>query len=112
MRKNALARLEANTVARGLGAWAGRWFRSRPVVPDDAFQDQDEPYPGHWREFPTSWEGEVSRQELDEALATLPKPWREALLRPSARPDAQERDLVARARAALRDALSAQDSRR
>jgi RNA polymerase sigma-70 factor, ECF subfamily len=123
MRKNALARLEANTVARGVRARAGRWFRRRPVVPDSAFQDPSEPYPGHWREFPREWGGPVTSDQLREALATLPDTWRVVLLRhdgasggtahnaddaaESGLTPAQERDILTTARAALRDALDA-----
>ena len=130
MRKNGLARLGANAVARGMRAWVGRWYRPRPVVPTTAFQDRTEPYPGHWREFPKAWSRPVTRERLDRALETLPEPWRELLLRHDAaggaagarRGDdptsettaltvAQYRDILARARAALRDALDA-DQRR
>ena len=129
MRKNGLARLEANTVARGVRAWAGRWFRRRPVVPDSAFQDSSEPYPGHWREFPREWPGPVTSDQLREALATLPHTWRVVLLRhdgasgvaadnadgavavESGLTDAQERDILTSARAALRDALDAAQRR-
>jgi RNA polymerase sigma-70 factor, ECF subfamily len=122
MRKNGLARLEANTVARGVRAWAGRWFRRRPVVPDSAFQDSSEPYPGHWREFPQEWPGPVTGDQLREALATLPHTWRVVLLHhdgpsgdtaddavaaESGLTVAQERDILTSARAALRDALDA-----
>jgi hypothetical protein len=120
MRKNGLARLEANTVARGVRAWAGRWFRRRPVVPDSAFQDSSEPYPGHWREFPREWPGSVTSDQLRKALATLPPTWRVVLLRhdgasgvtvESGLTDAQERDILTSARAALRDALDAAQRR-
>jgi RNA polymerase sigma-70 factor (ECF subfamily) len=126
MRKNGLARLGANAVARGMRAWVGRWYRPRPVVPTTAFQDRTEPFPGHWREFPKEWSRPVTRERLDRALLTLPEPWREVLLRHDTagagrRDDptsettdltvAQHRDILARARAALRDALDA-DQRR
>jgi RNA polymerase sigma-70 factor (ECF subfamily) len=126
MRKNGLARLEANTIARGVRARAGRWFRRRPVVPDSAFQDPSEPYPGHWREFPQEWPEPVTGDQLREALATLPHTWRVVLLRhdgPSGHTAddavaaesglsvAQERDILTAARAALRDALDAAQRR-
>jgi RNA polymerase sigma-70 factor (ECF subfamily) len=123
MKKNWLARLEANAVARGLRAMAGRWFRSRPVVADAAFQDADEPYPGHWREFPQAWPG-ATIDQLRDALDQLPHTWRAVLLRHDSRGStadatrddravaaetgltvAQERDILTRARAAVRDAL-------
>ena len=126
MRKNGLARLEANAVARGIRAWVGRWYRRRPVVATTAFQDRTEPFPGHWREFPKEWSRPVTRERLDRALLTLPEPWRELLLRHDATRASrgndpasettdltvtQHRNLLARARAALRDALDA-DQRR
>jgi RNA polymerase sigma-70 factor (ECF subfamily) len=122
MRKNGLARLEANAVARARG-WAARWYRPHPVVPEDAFQDETEPYPGHWRAFPEAWAGPVSAETVREALAALPDTWREVLLRhdgatgesaeavaaESGLTATQERDILAQARAALRDALDAAD---
>lgn len=127
MRKNGLARLQANTVVRGARAWAGRRFRSRPVVPDAAFQDQTEPYPGHWREFPREWAGDVSSDQLDEALRALPETWLAVLLRHDGGPSresadevvaadvgltvAQERHILTMARAALRDELDAAQRR-
>jgi RNA polymerase sigma-70 factor (ECF subfamily) len=123
MRKNALGRLQANAVARARG-WAARWYRPRPIVPDDAFQDEDEPYPGHWRSFPEPWAGPVSAETLREALTTLPDTWREVLLRhdgPLGESDdadvdrgltgTQERDILAQARAALRAAIEAAQDR-
>ena len=127
MRKNWLAGIEATAVARRartVSAVAGRWFRSRPVVSDAAFQSTAEPYPGHWREFPEPWPV-TSRAELVGALAELPDTWRAVLLRhdgavrerAGSPPDdaavaarlgltvAQERDILTRARAALRDAV-------
>ncbi len=127
MRKNWLARIEANTAARrarNATVAVGRWFRSRPVVPDSAFQGGAEPYPGHWRRFPEPWHG-ISRAQVLAALEELPDTWREVLLRRdgSARDragretvdaaiadelgltPAQERDILARARAALRDGV-------
>jgi RNA polymerase sigma-70 factor (ECF subfamily) len=126
MRKNGLAWLEANTVARGVRARAGRWFRRRPVVPDSAFQDPSDPYPGHWREFPQEWPGPVTSDQIREALATLPPTWRVVLLRhdgpsgdtaddavaaESGLTVAQERDILTAARAALREALDAAQRR-
>jgi RNA polymerase sigma-70 factor (ECF subfamily) len=118
MRKNWLA-----------AAW-GRRFRAEPLVPDAAFQDASEPYPGHWRRFPEPWPATPvagqgmavpppwQRAALRAALAGLPGPWRRVLAaRAAARGDdqkvaedlgltaRQERDLLARARAAVRDQL-------
>jgi RNA polymerase sigma-70 factor, ECF subfamily len=117
VRKNWLGRLEANAVRRA-GAVGARFFRA-PLVPDRAFQDAGEPYPGHWRHLPEPWEpGVVTPAALEAALATLPETWRRAVLRRDrdGLGDAgvaaelgltveQERDLLARARAALRDRL-------
>lgn len=118
MRKNWLA-----------AAWT-HWFRPRPVVPDAAFQDEDEPYPGHWRRFPEPWsdsnadeatrEAEMAERAraADSALGGLPPLWRRIVTaRAAARGDdrevadrfgltlRQERDILARARAAVRDRL-------
>jgi RNA polymerase sigma-70 factor, ECF subfamily len=118
MRKNWLA-----------AAWA-RWFRPKPLVPDAAFQDATEPYPGHWRRFPESWpaaptgrpgpQARTAEQQmaLDAALTGLPQLWRRLVTAHdvTGRADQQladelgltleqERDLLARARAAVRDQL-------
>lgn len=51
---------------------------SGPTVDPDRFQGPDEPYPGHWRAFPSAWPeqrvvaGEL-REELERALAQLPE---------------------------------------
>jgi RNA polymerase sigma-70 factor (ECF subfamily) len=50
-----------------------------PTVDPNRFQGPDEPYPGHWREFPPTWpspeqrvlDGEL-RARLDQALGGLP----------------------------------------
>ena len=125
MRRNALGRAAANTVvhvARRVGAAGARWFRARPLVPDAAFQDPAEPYPGHWRRFPTPWPAGLRPQHaaLRAALDELPDAWREVLLRHDVVGDdddrvatalgltvEQERDVLARARAAVRDRLDA-----
>jgi RNA polymerase sigma-70 factor (ECF subfamily) len=118
MRKNWLA-----------SAW-DRWFRAEPLVPDAAFQDASEPYPGHWRRFPEPWPATPAtgpgaaaaptwpRAALKAALAGLPGPWRRVVTARAAvdgddqRVAAdlgltaqQERDVLARARAAVRDQL-------
>lgn len=125
MRKNELGRIEASTVrrvARRVGAVGARWFRPRPLVPDGAFQDASEAYPGHWRRFPEPWPPDSGAHPavLRDALATLPGRWRGVLVRRDVEglDDAQvaaglgltveqERDILARARAALRDRLDA-----
>jgi RNA polymerase sigma-70 factor (ECF subfamily) len=118
MRKNWLAAVRA------------RWFRAEPLVPDANFQGASEPYPAHWRRFPQPWpDDSVGRPEprartpeqvaaLDAALADLPELWRRVLIaRVVARGDDQQvadeldltldqvRDILARARAAVRDRL-------
>ncbi|HKN52980.1 MAG TPA: hypothetical protein VJX66_10790 [Amycolatopsis sp.] len=100
-----------------------RWFRPAPLVPDAAFQDESESYPGHWRDFPEPWqlpESGEARAELlavvDAAVADLPQLWRRVLLARAHGDDhqvadelgltvEQERDILARARAAVRDRL-------
>jgi len=90
-----------------------RWFRPEPLVPDAVFQDESEPYPGHWRDFPEPWQFPESSALLavvDAAVADLPELWQRVLM---ARAHAdelgltaeQERDILARARAAVRDRL-------
>jgi RNA polymerase sigma-70 factor (ECF subfamily) len=116
MRKNWLA-----------AGWA-HWFRARPLVPDAAFQGTNEPYPGHWRRFPEPWpsapadepDARTTRHHaaVEAAFAGLPALWRHAVLaRSLARCDDQQvaadlgltvkqvRDILARARAAVRDEL-------
>jgi RNA polymerase sigma-70 factor, ECF subfamily len=117
MRKNWLA-----------AAWA-HWFRAKPLVPDEAFQGRNEPYPGHWRRFPEPWPGaqggerdaEAQAQHhaaVQAASAGLPALWRRTVLaRCVARRGDQRaaadlgltvkemRDILARARAAVRDEL-------
>jgi RNA polymerase sigma-70 factor (ECF subfamily) len=116
MRKNWLA-----------AAWAHR-FRAKPLVPDAAFQGTNEPYPGHWRRFPEPWasapagepDARTTRRNaaVEAAFAGLPGPWRQVVLaRYLARSDdrqvaadlgltvKQVRDILARARAALRDEI-------
>lgn len=117
MRKNWLA-----------AAWARR-FRPEPLVPDAAFQDASGPYPGHWRQFPDPWPATPvagpdavapspgQRAALQAALAGLPEPWRRVVAARAAADDdqqvaedlgltvGQERDILARARAAARNRL-------
>jgi DNA-directed RNA polymerase specialized sigma24 family protein len=99
-------------------------------VPDGAFQDEGEPYPGHWRHPPEPVPpARLTQEQLLAALADLPPTWRDVLLRhdgPTQEPaepagvDArvadelgltldQEHDILARARAALRDRLHGGD---
>jgi len=123
MKKNWLARAEANTARNGLrrvaAAWA-RGFRQRPVVPDSAFQQTGEPYPGHWRRFPRPWPpaGAEHRAAAFAALDELSDTWRHVLLSRDVlgHTDAdvaaelglsveQIRDILTNARAAVRERL-------
>lgn len=123
MKKNWLARAEANVVRNGArrvaAAWA-RGFRQRPLVPDSAFQEPGEPDPGHWRRFPDHWAplGMAHRAAAQAALDELPDRWRQVLLSRDVldRTDAQvgnelglsveqARDILTAARAAVRDRL-------
>ena len=100
-------------------------FRPEPLVPDAAFQQQGEPYPGHWRRFPTPWRADLAGEpnahtraaELSAALvravADLPALWQRVLTASARREDdrqpalspVQRRDILSRARAAVRDQL-------
>lgn len=92
------------------------------MVPESQFQDADEPYPGHWRQFPASWPqvGQEARDTVLAALDELPDTWRRVLEQRDVfgRTDAQvaaalglsveqERDIVTAARAALRARVAA-----
>jgi RNA polymerase sigma-70 factor, ECF subfamily len=52
-----------------------------PTVDPSRFQGRDEPYPGHWREWPTAWSDDPAdatlatelRQRAGAALAELPE---------------------------------------
>jgi RNA polymerase sigma-70 factor (ECF subfamily) len=104
-------------------AWWSRWFPKTAVVDESEFQDQSEPYPGHWREFPQSWPVHAediseAQARLDAELAELPETWREVVLDRDGRqrdpervradhdltPE-QERAILNRARAYLRARL-------
>jgi len=123
--RNWLARAAANTVPRGgrgnpLARWS-RWLGRTGVVRDRAFQSADDPHPGHWRRLPTPWPPSPDSGR-PRAASALPWP---SCLPPGARvqrhdldqeSDAtvardlgltvgQERRVLTRARAALRDAL-------
>ena len=117
MRKNWLA-----------AAWA-HGFRATPLVPYAAFQGTGEPFPGHWRRFPEPWPSapagepdadgrtaQHTRQQRPRFRA--PGLWRRFVLAryPARRGDQQVaadsgltveevRDILARARAAVRDEL-------
>lgn len=125
--KGWLGRAEANTVLRGAGgsriaAWS-RWFRRTGPVADSNFQGSGDLYPRHWRRFPPPWpsgsaKDAAVRQRLGEALEDLPPTWRAVVDNHDVigRSDAdvaselgitreQERNILTRARAALREQL-------
>jgi RNA polymerase sigma-70 factor (ECF subfamily) len=113
-------------------AWVP-WRRELPPTPavDPArFQDDDEPYPRHWRRFPEPWppvtatDPEVA-DRLGDALDALPTTWREVVVGTdvahgdpadtAARLDltaGQERAIRNRARAFLREQLARHLARR
>lgn len=130
-----LARAVANTVLRGeqprngLARWS-RWYPATPTVVESRFQAADEPYPRHWRTFPDAWSPEdlvdpnVS-DILASAIAELPRPWRDVLIardvlersavevseQQGLTPD-QQRAILNRARARLREHLAQRFARR
>jgi RNA polymerase sigma-70 factor, ECF subfamily len=86
-----LSRAVANTVVRGaeprneIARWS-RWFPAEPAVDDSAFQDADEEFPRHWREFPRPWPDadpadDTVRRGLADAMAELPPSWRDVVHR-------------------------------
>jgi RNA polymerase sigma-70 factor, ECF subfamily len=108
------------------------WRRDLPpatAVDPARFQDETEPYPRHWREFPEPWPAGVSTADtgasLAAALADLPKTWREVVAETDVRHrdpadvaadlglDAeQERAIRNRACAVLRERLARHVTRR
>jgi RNA polymerase sigma-70 factor, ECF subfamily len=102
--------------------WSRPLRRSGPVA-DSSFQGPDDPYPGHWRDAAEPWQmasgSEQSAQErLRAALDEMPATWRAVVVGHDVdgRPDAeiaseldltpqQERSILMRARAALRNHL-------
>ena len=113
-------------------AWIGRWTRSFPpaaTVDASRFQGPGEPYPRHWRRFPRAWprvdpDDPAVQQALADALDELPRPWRDVVVardlqgrtarETSARQGitpAQQRAMLNRARARLRERLAEQLAR-
>ena len=98
-----------------------RWLPGRGEPVDTRFQSADEPYPRHWRTPPTPWPSDaITTQRLRKAVAALPDPWRAVLLARDGDREpaegvaadrgltmAQQRRILNRARAAVRDALAA-----
>jgi DNA-directed RNA polymerase specialized sigma24 family protein len=127
--KGWLARVAANTVLRGehpgnrLALWS-RWFAASPTIDESRFQGPDEPYPGHWREFPAVWPAiEPGEHTVKDALASgldeLPRTWRDVVIARDIRKQSaaqvseqhgvtaeQQRAILNRARAALRERLA------
>jgi len=63
------------------------WSSVGPTVDPERFQGPDEPFPGHWREFPVPWPGPEqqvlaveTRARLAEAVARLPERQRVVLV--------------------------------
>jgi RNA polymerase sigma-70 factor (ECF subfamily) len=95
-----------------------------PTVDTDRFQDDTQPYPGHWRDNPAPWPSldpanPVNLTAVQAGLAVLPDTWARAVRghdvegRPEAEvaaelgvTPAQLRDLLNRARAELREHLA------
>ena len=95
-----------------------------PAVDPDRFQDETEPYPGHWRENPAPWPNvdpadPVVLAAVDSGLAALPDTWARAVrghdVEGHAEADvaaeldvsvAQLRDILNRGRAQLREDLA------
>jgi RNA polymerase sigma-70 factor, ECF subfamily len=123
--KVSMARMIADLTARGRAvssrfAWWSRWFPPAPTVKADRFQGNEDPYPDHWKEFPSPWPAghAVKPEALKVALAALPDPWRRVVILRDVdgqQPDAvaaatgltaeQQRDVLNRARELLRENL-------
>jgi RNA polymerase sigma-70 factor, ECF subfamily len=123
--KISIARMIANLTARGraLGnrfAWWSRWFPPAPTVAADRFQGESDPYPDHWKEFPRPWPTDQAggAEGLKPALAALPDPWRRVVIlrdveglspvdvsAATGLTAEQQRDVLNRARAHLRECL-------
>jgi RNA polymerase sigma-70 factor (ECF subfamily) len=121
--KGLLARAVARTAGYGpsrssVRRWI-RWLPDGAALPDPRFQGPDEPYPRHWRRFPTVWpaglDGDPAvRERLRRAVRSLPDSWRAVLLARDAEQvatdlgltPAQQRRIRGRARAAVRDAVA------
>jgi DNA-directed RNA polymerase specialized sigma24 family protein len=126
--KGWLARAAASTARHGparsgVRRWI-RWLPDHADPVDPRFQGADEPYPRHWRSGPAPWPAGFTadpaiRERLDRAVRSLPPLWRAVLLARDAdrRPGeqvaadlgisvAQQRRVLNRARAAVRDELA------
>jgi RNA polymerase sigma-70 factor, ECF subfamily len=102
-----------------------RWLPPTPTVDSSRFQDAGEPYPRHWREFPRAWpaiepDAPAVGDTLAAALDELPRPWRDVVIARDVHrrspaevseqlgvTPAQQRAMLHRARATLRERLAA-----
>jgi RNA polymerase sigma-70 factor (ECF subfamily) len=124
-----LSRAVANTAVRGeeprnrFARWS-RWFPAAPAVDEDRFQDPDDPYPRHWREFPGPWPPvdpahPSVRRNLRDAIRELPRAWRDVVRQRDVEGRSpaeisrdlgltveQQRAMLNRARAVLRERLA------
>lgn len=123
-----LARAASSSVLGGtrrtrVAPWS-RWFPSSGPVPNSAFQGADEPYPDHWRRFPEAWPPTLTatsaaQSVLHGSIDGLPTTWRavvrardvegrhgEDVARELGVTVEQQRRILTRARAALRDQLA------
>jgi DNA-directed RNA polymerase specialized sigma24 family protein len=124
-----LARAATNTVLRGehprnrVARWS-RWFPTTPTVDEARFQGADEPHPRHWRRFPRAWppidpDDPAVRDTLASGIDELPRRWRDVVMardvdgRPATEVSeqqgvtpAQQRAMLNRARATLRERLA------
>ena len=107
--------------------WIGRWMRRFPPTPTvetSRFQQPGEPHPRHWHRPPRRWPAldpadPAVRRTLARAVEELPRPWREVVvdrdrrrLTPRETSErrgvtlAQQRAMLNRARARLRERLA------
>jgi RNA polymerase sigma-70 factor, ECF subfamily len=125
--KGWLRRAVISTVRGGsrplAAAWA-RWFPRSRVVKLSRFRGPNEPFPGHWRDFPPPWRDGIAEDPeaegvIRERLDELPSLWRAVLTardlnhRPGTEvaqqlglTTEQEQHMLSLARAALRDTLA------
>jgi DNA-directed RNA polymerase specialized sigma24 family protein len=126
--KGWLARAAARSAEHGPArSGVRRWIRWLPAHADPVdrrFQGSDEPHPRHWRTGPTPWpagstDDPAVRERLDRAVRSLPPLWRAVLLardgdrQPAEQVAAdlgislaQQRRILNRARAAVRDEVA------
>jgi len=124
-----LSRAVANTTLRGedarnrIARWS-RWFPATPTVDASRFQGPSDPHPRHWREFPETWPSRGAadptvRTQLRDAMSQLPHTWRRVVQQRDVQGHnpvdvsndlqltaAQQRKMLNRARAVLREHLA------